>query len=66
LPLSGPNCSVTKRFSGRMETGASIELRRQLALHGASHTRPQMDAKGFVARAMRQAFSYRPSAIAVT
>ena len=34
--------------------------------HGAAHTRPQIDANGFGARAMRYASWNRPSAIAVT
>ena len=45
--------SVTKRFSGRMATGASTSPRRQLASQGAPQTRPQMEANGLCARAMR-------------
>ena len=60
------SCSVTKRFSARMATGASTEPRRQLVSQGAPQTRPQMEANGLVARAIRYAVSYRPSAMAVT
>jgi hypothetical protein len=47
-------------------TGLSRLPRRQFASHGAPHTRPQIEANGLVARAMRYASSSRPSAIAFT
>jgi hypothetical protein len=49
----GAERSVTKRFSGRMVTGASTSPRRQLRSQGAPQTRPQMEANGLCARAMR-------------
>jgi hypothetical protein len=51
--LSTPKRSVTKRFSARMDTGASTVPRRHAVSHGAAHTRPQIDANGFGPRAMR-------------
>src|SRR6516165_4550564 len=64
--LSTPNCSVTKRFRARIATGASTVPRRHADSHGAAQTRPQMEANGLGARAMRYASRNRPSAIAVT
>jgi hypothetical protein len=53
--LSTPKRSVTNRFRARIATGASTVPRRHADSHGAAHTRPQIDANGFVARAMRYA-----------
>ena len=50
---STPYFSVTKRFSARIEIGASIAPRRQASSHGAAQTRPQTEANGFGARATR-------------
>ncbi len=64
--LSTPKRSVTNRFSARMATGASTVPRRHAVSHGAAHTRPQIEANGFGARAIRYASRSRPSAMAVT
>ncbi len=52
---SGPNCSVTNRFSARIAIGRSIAPRRQASSHGAAHTRPHTEANGFGRRAVRYA-----------
>src|SRR4029453_6555022 len=64
--LSTPKRSVTNRLRARIAIGASTVPRRHAGSQGAAHTRPQIDANGFGARAMRYASRYRPSAIAVT
>jgi hypothetical protein len=53
-------------LSARIDTAASTVPRRHALSQGAAHTRPQIDANGFGARAIRYASRYRPSAIAVT
>ena len=65
-PRSGPNCSVTNRFSARIAIGRSIAPRRHASSHGAAHTRPHTDANGFGILAVRYASSSSPSAIAAT
>ena len=64
--LSTPKRSVTKRLSARIATGASTVPRRHADSQGAAHTRPQIEANGLGARAMRYASRKRPSAMAVT
>jgi hypothetical protein len=54
---SGPKRSVTKRLSGRIATGASIDPRRHASSHGAPQVRPQIDAIGFGDRATAYASS---------
>jgi hypothetical protein len=53
-------------LSARIEIGASMLPRRHASSHGAAHTRPHTEAKGFGARATRNASSSRRSAISCT
>ena len=53
--LSTPKRSVTNRLSARIAIGASTVPRRHAVSHGAAHTRPQIDANGLGARAIRYA-----------
>jgi len=57
---------ATKRFSARIDTGASIDPRRHASSHGAAQTRPQTEANGLGARATRYASSSRSSAMSWT
>jgi len=59
---SGPKRSVKNRFNGRIETALSILPRRHASSQGAPHARPQIEAIGFGARAMRYASSSLPCA----
>jgi hypothetical protein len=53
-------------LTARIETGVSTLPRRHARSQGAPQMRPQIDTKGFVARAMAYASRSRPSATAVT
>jgi hypothetical protein len=44
---------LTNRFKARIAIGVSILPRRHAASHGAPHTQPQVEANGFVSRAIR-------------